>query len=351
MHLYLHFGIYKTGSSFLQTLCGYNRDLLKEHGYFFPRSEREDDLMAGRISPGNGNGFSKLLKQGDTAKTISLLEIWCREAETNQCTKILISAEALIHALATKIGLETLVTAANELNFKKIKALGFFRDPVDHCLSTYKHRAKRGGLPDFSVWVEQTYETPAVLAQFEKLHRDYPINWSFRKYSKETTFMVKAFWVDWLQMEMPALPETLEVNVSLKLSELLVIQQLASVNRDWIPYVYQAFMDVPKYEKAKDSSLEESYRQVIRQKLNRYNTFFHSWNQLMPLQERLANFSDASESEVTVSEEEAKLSKTQLLALSQAIQKAQEPLELGKTKLKRFYRYWCGIRKNKSKIL
>lgn len=339
MELYLHIGIYKTGSSFLQTMCGRNRSLLQQYGYYFPTSEREADLMAGRISPGNAQGLVAFLKQGDVAKTTALLERWTQEAEAISCDKILISAEALIHPLATAVGTQPLVQAVQTLGIELVKCLGFFRDPLDHCLSTYKHRAKGGAIADFPEWVEQHYETMEVLNQFHGVYRQFPITWSFRKYNQDGEVMARAFFSDWLGIDTPALSESKEINVSLNLSELLTIQQLASANPDWIPHISHAFMGIPRDAKANDRDLEKVYLLIIGEKLQHYNGFIHAWNQLMPPLEKLSGFAAAPGAD-SVIREEVTLSKAQLRALAEGIQKANRLWAIGKSKLRKVYRQW-----------
>ena len=109
----------------------------------------EKEMMKGLISPGNGNGLVDFVKTGNEKGIANLLMKWKKEAETRNCDKVLISAESLIHAFIRPNALESLVRIANKLGFTNISALAYFRDMDDHCLSTYKHRAKRGTIASF----------------------------------------------------------------------------------------------------------------------------------------------------------------------------------------------------------
>ena len=63
MKLYLHIGTEKTASSFVQTTFARNRDWLSSLGVFYPKGgKRENDMMAGLISPGNAKDLTILLK-------------------------------------------------------------------------------------------------------------------------------------------------------------------------------------------------------------------------------------------------------------------------------------------------
>lgn len=324
MNLYIHFGIYKTGSSFLQTMCGRNRELLEKSGYYFPKSTREKDLLAGRISPGNGNGISVLLKNGDQEKISSLVGEWASEAIARRCNKILISAEAIIHPISTHKGLDTLIKAVEQNGIEKIRAFGYFRDLTDHCLSTYKHRAKRGTIPDFEAWVANSYETVSVLKKFLQVFKKYPIEWKFRKYSKNANFMATSFFQDWLKIDvLPPIPEKKQINISLSLSELLLIQQIAHVTPSLVSLVYQELIAIHGKDKADDNVLENAYRQIIGIHLSRGNEVIEALNILLPETEQLQPIPKQNQNSAIL--EEASLTKMQMQGLAQALKKAQNP--------------------------
>src|SRR5690606_28966217 len=120
----------------------------------------------------------------------------------------------------------------------EVHCFGFLRDPVDHCLSTFKHRAKMGTIPDFEGWLRTRYETMDVLSHFLGLVPQYKFHWVFRKYSQRSSFMAKAFFDQWLKVASPDLPSAARINSSLTLSEILFIQQLSMENSDAVPILY-----------------------------------------------------------------------------------------------------------------
>lgn len=74
MKLYLHCGYHKTGSSFLQTLFARNRKLLEDHGFFFPEGNKDEDMLKGNISAGNGWLLSEYLKNKEQAEVTEYLK-------------------------------------------------------------------------------------------------------------------------------------------------------------------------------------------------------------------------------------------------------------------------------------
>ena len=281
MQLFIHFGLYKTGSSFLQTICANSRSVLKKYAIFFPKSIREEDMLAGRISPGNGNGLATAIKAGKVDVVHRLLKKWKEDAEKGGFEKILISDEALIHGFAFDSGLSCLMEAAAKNGIKDVFCLGFFRDPVDHCLSTYKHRAKKGSIPDFEEWVRHEYETPGTLQAFLSIYDKYPIHWSFAKYKRNGIEMANLFFKEWLKTEMPAFPKTEEINPSLTLSEIALLQIASQKDKSVVYPLYKNLIVLPANMKAENRQLELYYRSIVIQVIQKYWSVFHKLNNLL----------------------------------------------------------------------
>lgn len=321
MKLYIHFGINKTASSFLQTICAQNRSYLQESGYYFPRGDREKDLINGRISPGNTQQLDKFLVQGNAEKVSDVLRVWRKEGQNIGCDKVLISGESLINAFARKKCLEKLCRAAKSEGFEELSALAFLRDPVEHCLSTYKHRAKRGTIPDFEAWVKADYETMVVLQGFIIHFRDFDIDWNLRKYSKDANKMAKAFFIDWLDLEVPSYRKDQRVNSSLSLSELLVIRQFGNEDKKVLPFLYDAFTRLASLDKSVDKALLTSHKQIIYDHLSNYSDLIALINQHLPEEEQLL-LKGPDPNGSPADHETASLSLTQLQAIAGAVRKS-----------------------------
>lgn len=294
MELLIHFGIYKTGSSFLQTICARNRQQLKDNGVWFPLSEREDDMISGKISPGNGNRITDYLKQFNISKVNELVSKWNKEAILNGCSRILISDEALIHAFAIERSLTILNQAISKVGISNIRCFAFFRNPIDHSISTFKHRAKKGTIFVFKDWVSKQYETPKVIEEFLKNFSKVDFDWQFGKYDKNGLNMANLFFKDWLMINNIEIYVSSEINPSLTLSELSVIQNLGKSNRSLVKSVYNGFLSLSKSQKANDTNVEMYYRKMAYLFLIEKREVFDSLNKILPIHHQLVfdNFSD-----------------------------------------------------------
>lgn len=287
MNLYLHAGLYKTASSYLQTVCALNAGPLQERGIHFPPSDFDADMRAGRISPGNAGALAECLKQGDEAKLAALLRTWNKEAESLGCSSILVSAEASIHGLATPTGMQTLRAAASTAGIERIHILAFFRDLVDHALSTYKHRAKSGLLPDFDDWIANVYETPRVIAGVLDSAEQDDIAWTFRAFKKDASHMMQAFFEDWLNMPSPAQPDIQRVNESVTLSEVLVMNEVARAYPLVTDYFVNAFKKLPAKDKAPDRELAARFYQRACHILMSHDRLIKRLNARLPANEHI----------------------------------------------------------------
>jgi len=287
MKLYLHCGYHKTGSSFLQTLFARNRDSLRESGIHFPVASREYDMISGEISPGNGPELAKAIKENDNQKSSELIAGYVSDAKRNGCDSILISSENFFHSFEKQTAVELLTNVAENNGIESINALLYFRDPVSHAISTFKHRAKNGKLSDLSHWLETDYETMELIERFMEYRTRYSIQWTCRKYRSQSEHMAKSAFADWLGIDIPAIPEDDRVNTSLTLSELLAIQSLNKNRPAYIPFVREAFAAIPFSDKATDLELSRRYNAIASDKLTSYTPLIEEVNRLLPENEQL----------------------------------------------------------------
>lgn len=287
MELYLHFGIYKAGSSYLQYLCANLRETLKKYGICFPQSPYDNAMLQGKISPGNAGDLKACLANQQSDKATALLKKWRESAESSNCRKVLVSSEALVHGLATREGLATLSKAVEQSGFERVLAMGFFRDLVDHAVSTYKHRAKSGKHHNFEYWVSHVYEAPHVLNNLFEIHQEYPIKWHFRKFQTDSAFMREAFFKDWLGLNLSEWPHKPKVNESVTLSEVLIMQEISRYYPNVANYFVDRLKAIPKKHKAKDAQLERYYKKMAYNKLYDFCDQIRFWNQYLPNNERI----------------------------------------------------------------
>ncbi|MEL6655589.1 MAG: hypothetical protein AAFR36_04050 [Bacteroidota bacterium] len=316
MELFIHFGIFKTGSSYLQSICALNRELLANNGYHFPTSSFERALIRGNISPGNSGKLKDYLAAGDVNRTMALQQTWVQSAKAANCGKILISGEALVHVFATSSGLQTLVAAAEKSGITQIRAMGFFRNPVDHALSTFKHRGKGGKIKDFRHWVSKVYELPTLLDNFSQVHQHSPIHWTLRQYQKGGDFINGAFFRDWLGIVDELRTDLPRVNESVTLSEVELMVPFSSERRILASYVSEALYNLPSHKKATDKDLQKHYRQMAGEALEENRAIFTRFNTFLPAGEAL----EINYPETPVAEAKAAvLSAEQLRVITQEI--------------------------------
>lgn len=320
MHLYIHFGIYKAGSSYLQYVCANSTQYLLEQGYYFPESSAHTKMRQGEISPGNALSLAHALKAEDTNQVNTIITTWKQGASAVQSSKVLISAEALVHQLAIPKRLELLLTTLKQLGFTGVHAMGFFRELDEHALSTYKHRAKAGQIPDYIHWLRNSYETPDLLNKLLIVRRaSLEIQWTFRKFVKNDVLLKEAFFKDWLKMNVPDFKGKPTVNDSLTLAEVMLMNELVK----YYPRVMDVFVDklksLPSSEKALSKELDQAFLNQARTILKDRGVDLTEFNHYMPENEAL--HLSANEEQVSPAQIPAvlNLSKKQMSVVLEAI--------------------------------
>ena len=288
MKLYLHFGIYKAGSSYLQYICANQREYLKEKHICFPESKEDHKMNAGLISKGNADGLETAMKSENENKITEILEQWHTKAEKTNSKAVLISAEALVHQLAIEKRLHQFISCTQTVGFSEIKAMGFFRDLADHALSTYKHRAKTGRIPDYKHWVSQVYETPKLLENLSQVIASYTkIDWTLRKFQKDSDFLKQAFFKDWLGIDVPDFQTRPNVNESVTLSEVKLMNHYCKIYPGVIDFFVEDLKALSSELKAKDKVLQDYILNIFSCKLADQQSSIDQINVFFPKDEYL----------------------------------------------------------------
>ena len=316
MDLYLHIGTEKTGSSYLQSLAAVNRDTLLKAGIFFPHGgKRDDDMLNGRISPGNARMFCKILENNAGTLITSWLKEKYDEANSNKCNKLLLSNEELVLALSRLEILTKLIQSSKDAGFTSLNFLLFLRDPVDQALSLYKHRAKSGNILPIKEWPERYYYYGDALYQFLSNVKKEDVSLNCRRYDNSPGVPENIFFQDWLNVEVPQKKVKSVINPSLTISELLMIRLL----RERDPLLAKAFYDqmlqIPKEEKGSEGEIEAYYRYVLSNHLQQYQATWELCNEVLPATEQLnipgySNFKgsgDQVEKKLNFSEQQTKV--------------------------------------------
>jgi hypothetical protein len=319
MKLYIHFGIYKAGSSYIQYICSNQRDYLNFNSLYYPRSTEDEKMKKGLISKGNADGLEMAIKSEDDTKITAILKEWYEEAEKKNCKAVLISAEALVHQLAIQNRLDKIIVCAESIGFTKIKAMGFFRDLADHALSTYKHRAKSGRISDYRHWVSQVYETPKLFENLSQvMASDHSIEWSLRKFQKDSDFLKAAFFKDWLRIEVPNFHTRPNVNESVTLSEVKVLNHLCKLYPNVTDYFENDLKAIASHLKAKETALQQHFLSTFAKALSQNQNCLDQLNVFFQEGEGLVLHDKSIDIENI--EPPVSLSEQQLEAISQRMQ-------------------------------
>jgi hypothetical protein len=239
MELFLHVGINKTGSSAIQSSMAINARELREWGVYIPYSKWEQEMMAGKITPGNGHQLAKALAEEDGDKVSKHLNQVKTEAQKYNCTKVVLSNEVLIRLFSNETILKLLSNEAKKIGFVSINVLCFLRNIYEHGLSLYKHRAKSGKYLNYSNWLNSNYETLRVFEPFLCHYQKYDFDWQFRLYPKDSQELLAILYKDFMGVNLPAKSFKQEVNPSLTLNNIRIIQFLEyhfpGINRKLYP--------------------------------------------------------------------------------------------------------------------
>lgn len=328
MNLYLHIGLNKTGSSFIQTVFARNRELLINNEFFFPLDIPHDkNMLEGKITPGNGSNLNLALKEKNEKNLNEVLKSSMREAKNQNCKNVIFSNERLFVTFSDDVSLKLLLSVSKELGFKNIYSLAFLRDPVSHLMSLYKHRSKNGRNTDFDRWMNNDYETVHILNNFLLHYNNYPINWSFRKYYKDSDLMIKSVFRDWLNISNSIIKVDEIVNPSLKLSEIVFLQNVNKQDSYFVKFLYHHLLNLDIKKKADDTNLSSFYRLRALTFFKNHLDLYRKVNKLLPVDEQLS----LEINNKTGGEENTKFSVDQIISISKAF------VEANKIKSRAFY--------------
>ena len=318
MILFIHFGIYKTGSSYLQYLCANNRQYLLDQGLYFPYSKQDNNMRAGSISEGNADGLVEALQSSNSKTLVQILKNWYFDAKKSGAKAVVISSEAIVHQIAIEPRLRKLIADAKSVGFEELKTLGLFRNLADHALSTYKHRSKTGRHRDHNYWILNDYETPNLLRQLTASARstEQSISWAFRKFEKDSDYLKSVFFDDWLGVKAHDFDSKVVVNESVTLSEVRLLQHLREVYPTVIDFFVEDYKALSTSGKAKDKILDTYFRYCFINKLEVYQESLDVVNQMFRLNEKLSVGVVSSEIKI---EPEIRLSQDQLQVLIRRI--------------------------------
>lgn len=227
--LYLHVGLRKTGSSYIQTALAMNRSKLYREGHlWYPRPTDQESALRGKTS--SGNAPSRKLW-----KTLERIRPQLRKGRN-----VLVSREQFFDTTAEILGVEATKAVLERevirtIQVADIKMLLFVRDPLDWCFSMYSQEVKHSRITvSFQDWLQTGIGFPPRTLELIEWFSALGVEIEVENYTTVKSHILDRF-MEWLD-----LPATLRlstpgfgpVNRSLNLGE-LKFQRIANEFRDW----------------------------------------------------------------------------------------------------------------------
>ena len=257
MECYIHAGLNKAGSSFVQSVLTANSDGLQAAGISY--------LNGGRHS-GNSKALSQAMRAGDQFGVARFLKMHANQARETGARRMLLSAEYLYHDLVRAERRELFQNGAKEAGITAVHVLVFFRDPVSHSISAYSHRAGIHNVGQFERWIREDYEFPIELPLFfETMESCAEIIWHPVAYGPGQELLASL--TDWLDAtEIARIPER-DVNVSPSLGEAELLDRLQRRDGPAAAALRVAFKSVPRKDKAPEPERRARYEAAAAQAL------------------------------------------------------------------------------------
>jgi hypothetical protein len=211
MKIFMHLGLGKTGTSFMQSALALSTENLDSIGIHYP-------LRAGvQARAADGETTS-----GNTRPTIEGVQNRIKVARRKGFDQVLLSNEAFFKRLLKDFYLDTIVRAHPDT---EAKLLMFIRNPFDHAISTYHQQVKgKGYSKSFEEFV-QYYNLPSATANFINMtkDRDY-CDLTVLNYDNNKQSLMQRF-AEFLSvpLETFVLPERGIINRSMTRSELYLL--------------------------------------------------------------------------------------------------------------------------------
>jgi hypothetical protein len=316
MKLYLHIGTEKTGSSHLQSMSAINRTILQQNGIWFPSEGKNDALLVkGEISAGNAQSLTDALHTNNLSACESFVAQRVEETIQKSCHSLFLSNELLLIALAKDNKLNQFVSMLKKMGISDVKFLLFLRDPVNHALSLYKHRAKNGNALDIEEWPKKHYVYGGALVSFLEQAQLEKINLETRKFSKEKGALEKILFKEWLNIQEDLIPPPKIVNPSLSLSELILLKKVRQHQPYLVNVLYGNLIKINKKDKCENSSIEQYHKQSLSNQIVNYRRTWKICNQFLPVDEKIA-IPQKSENQLSISDKNSSFSDQQMEAIA-----------------------------------
>ena len=284
MDLYLHIGVVKTGSSYLQYLMANYRNELQKKGIYFPVDNKyESKMINGELTPGNAFELYKNIRDRNIEDAKKYLKMRILEANNIGASKILLSSEQISNVLNGE-RLSILDKIIYELDFTNYNIFVFLRDPVEHAISLYKHSNRTGKNNDYENWLKENYNIYKYIYTIVN-NTTYSYNLTLKKFTKDSDKIIKDYFNEWLVINLSENIKNKRVNESITLSEMHFLQKLyASGNGTLAHLLSENIFKLNKKNKYSDVKIHNNYEIVTRNIINtdkKINTYINKINQYL----------------------------------------------------------------------
>jgi hypothetical protein len=110
------------------------------------------------------------------------------------------------------------------------------------------------------------------------INHNKDIQWTLRKFKKDSEFLKLAFFKDWLGIDIPKLETRPNVNESITLSEVKVMNHIRKAYPTVTDFFYEELKALPKKAKAKDLDLDNYILSIFVSQLTPFRNLIESLN-------------------------------------------------------------------------
>lgn len=154
--VFLHCGLNKTGSSFLQNVFSRNKSFLLEQKILYP-SQQGPLAEEYTAQAGNAAMLSRCVRDLNWGQLVTEIKRLVNEAP--EVDKILLSNEGLYHLVCRTRYRQFLEKAFRACGIAEIKYVFVFRDVSSHAISAYGQRCFSSDLSPFREWVQPSHSS------------------------------------------------------------------------------------------------------------------------------------------------------------------------------------------------
>lgn len=267
--VFLHIGVFKTGSSALQVFFAKNQEQLAADGVTYPSLSNLNGAKRGLVSSGNAAYLARSLMEPDAPMALpqqkedqlrKFEQSLVKETDNN----LLFSSEFFSYVSAASF--HTLKEIANRIGFR-LKLIAFAREQTSYLESLYIQRVKRGGIQQPPEdYIEKLIEDEKHLFYANFFDELAPViggdNIGLEVYERKNLY-TKMFWQLGLEPSKRFSLPTRRVNISLPLALIPLFLELNKLNppqsfADQIVSAYSKFNH--KKESSEQTLLSPEFR-------------------------------------------------------------------------------------------